>query len=117
MKNVLGMCLNPRVLAGIAVVIAAIWVLAPQFVAAALPLLLLAACPLSMLFMAKTMGGDMSGHGAMASGSAPADPNVRLRELEQAQVRLQREIAQARVDLEAQPQPEPPRPQAQQAES
>lgn len=112
MKNVLGMCLNPRVLAGIAVVIAAIWVLAPQFLVAALPLLLLAACPVSMALMAWTMRGDMSGHGATAGQQSTVDPGTRLRELEQAQVRLQREIAQARADLERPSQPEPQRQQA-----
>lgn len=115
MKNVLGMCLNPRVLAGIALVIAAIWVLAPQFLLAALPLLLLAACPVSMALMAWTMRGDMSGRGAMASQQGTVDPEVRLRELELAQVRLQREVAQARADLERAPQPAP-EPQRQQAE-
>lgn len=114
MKNVLGMCLNPRVLAGIALVIAAIWVLAPQFLLAALPLLLLAACPVSMALMAWTMRGDMSGHGTMAGQQGTVDPGTRLRELEQAQVRLQQEIAQARADLEP---PALPEPQRQQAES
>lgn len=109
MKNMLGMCLNPRVLAGIALVIAAIWVLAPQFLLAALPLLLLAACPVSMALMAWTMRGDTSGRGTMAGQQGALDPQARLRELEHAQTRLQGEIAQARADLDAQPQAEPQR--------
>lgn len=107
MKNVLGMCLNPRVLAGIAVVLAAIWVLAPQFLLAALPLLLLAACPISMALMAWTMRGEMSGRRTMAGPQGAVDPQARLRELEQAQTRLQGEIVQARADLDTQLQAEP----------
>ena len=42
-------CLNMKVLAGLAVVGVGIWLLAPELVTAAVPLLLLAACPLSMV--------------------------------------------------------------------
>ncbi len=57
------MCLNPRVIAGLAVVGVGIWVLAPGLVWTALPLLFVAACPLSMLFMMRGMGstGSMGG--------------------------------------------------------
>ena len=55
--NLLGMCLNWKVLAGLAVVGAGILVLAPQFFWAALPILLVAACPLSMLFMMRGISG------------------------------------------------------------
>jgi UPF0716 family protein affecting phage T7 exclusion len=51
----LKMCLNPKVLAGIAVAGVAIYLVAPGLVAAALPFLLLAACPLSMLLMMWSM--------------------------------------------------------------
>jgi hypothetical protein len=51
------MCLNWKVLAGLAVVGLAVWVVAPQFVLAALPLLLVVACPLSMLVMMGRMRG------------------------------------------------------------
>ena len=51
------MCLNWKVLAGLAVVGLAVWVVAPQFVLAALPLLLVVACPLSMLVMIGRMRG------------------------------------------------------------
>jgi len=53
--SLFGMCLNWKVLAGLAVVGVAIWIVAPQFIWAALPLLILAACPLSMLFMMRGM--------------------------------------------------------------
>src|SRR6266550_2751301 len=49
--NLLGMCLNWKVLAGLAVVGLLVLVVA-------LPLLLVAACPLSMLFMMRGMSGN-----------------------------------------------------------
>lgn len=52
-----GLCFNWKVVAGLAAVGVGIWVLAPNLVGAALPLLLVAACPLSMLFMMRGMGG------------------------------------------------------------
>lgn len=55
--NMLKMCLNWKVLAGLAAVAAGIYVLAPQAFAAAVPLLVLAACPISMIFMMKMMSG------------------------------------------------------------
>lgn len=56
----LKMCMNWKVLAGLAAVGAGIWVFAPNLIGAALPLLFLAACPLSMLFMMKGMGNKAS---------------------------------------------------------
>lgn len=76
-KSVLGMCLNPRVLAGIGVAIVAIWVFAPQFLLAALPLLLLAVCPISMGLMAWTTRGQTSGHTTMAGQPAAVDLEAR----------------------------------------
>jgi uncharacterized protein YlxW (UPF0749 family) len=49
--NVLGMCFDWRVLVGLVAVGIAIALLAPQLTLSALPLLLLATCPLSMLLM------------------------------------------------------------------
>ena len=54
------MCLNWKVLVGLAVVGLAVWVVAPQLVLAALPLLLIVACPLSMLVMMGRMRGGQS---------------------------------------------------------
>ena len=44
-------CLNPKVLLGLAVVAVGIAIFAPKALAASLPLLLIAACPLSMAAM------------------------------------------------------------------
>lgn len=56
--KMLKMCLNWKVLAGLAVLGVGIYAVAPNLAAAALPILLLAICPLSMLFMMKGMQGD-----------------------------------------------------------
>lgn len=60
------MCFNWKVLAGLGAIGLAIWVVAPGAAAAALPLLLILACPLSMLFMM----------GAMNRQGAPAEATV-----------------------------------------
>lgn len=49
-------CLNPKVLIGLALVAVALFVFAPKFALASLPLLLIAACPLSMIVMMGMMG-------------------------------------------------------------
>jgi len=56
------MCFNWKVLAGLGVVALGIYTVAPNLVASALPLLLVLACPLSMLLMGGMMGrtGDQS---------------------------------------------------------
>src|SRR6266478_856273 len=54
------MCLNWKVLAGLAVVGVIVWLVAPRLVLAALPVLLVLACPLSMLFMMRGMRGGGS---------------------------------------------------------
>lgn len=64
--RMLKMCLNWKVLAGLTVVGVGIYAVAPGLAAAALPILLLAICPLSMLFMMKTMQGDGRDDGPQA---------------------------------------------------
>jgi Protein of unknown function (DUF2933) len=51
------LCLNWNVVAGLAVLGLGIWVIAPNLAWAALPVLVVLACPLSMLFMMRGMGG------------------------------------------------------------
>lgn len=83
------MCFNWKVLAGLGVVGVGLYVVNPGLVLGALPFLLLAACPLSMLLMGKSMGG-MQGMGgaqqpAQLAGAAgqgqrytcPMHPEVR----------------------------------------
>ena len=57
----LKMCLNWRVLAGLAAVGVGIYVFAPSLALAAAPFLLMAACPLSMLLMMRGMGNMQQG--------------------------------------------------------
>ena len=63
------MCINKRVVIGLAAVAAGILVVAPQAFVAALPLLIVLVCPLSMVFMMRGMGGGQS-CGAKGSESA-----------------------------------------------
>lgn len=75
--QILRMCLNPRVIVALAAAAVGIYVLAPGLFAAALPLLVLAACPLSMLIMMRAMGG-MSGTAEIGSTYAcPMHPAAR----------------------------------------
>ncbi len=67
--KMLFMCLNWKVVAGLAVVALAVVVVAPQYIWAALPLLIVVACPLSMLFMMRGM------HGMNNSSPAPGIPH------------------------------------------
>lgn len=62
-------CINPKVIAGLAVVAAGVWVFAPGAFAAALPLLILAICPLSMIGMVFLMRGSGQGAGSSAGAS------------------------------------------------
>jgi hypothetical protein len=53
----MGMCLNKKVIAVLAAVGVGVVLFAPDVAAAALPLLIVAACPLSMIFMMRVMSG------------------------------------------------------------
>lgn len=69
------MCLNPKVMAGLAAAGIAIWMFAPGWFAAALPILFLAICPLSMLLMMKMMmprsqDAEPAGASAVSTGDA-----------------------------------------------
>jgi hypothetical protein len=59
------MCLNKRVLVGLGVVAIGLVVLQPGWAVAALPFVILAVCPLSMIFMMR----GMNGRNAEAAGS------------------------------------------------
>ncbi|MDQ2995867.1 MAG: DUF2933 domain-containing protein [Chloroflexota bacterium] len=53
----LHLCLDWKVVGGLAAIGLGVWIVAPKLVWAALPLLVVLACPLSMLFMMRGMGG------------------------------------------------------------
>ena len=87
--NLLGMCLNWKVLAGLAVVGLLVLVVAPQFIGVALPLLLVAACPLSMLFMMRGMSGNGNANQtASQTTQLPAGGSTRDEQLAELQSRL-----------------------------
>ncbi len=87
--NLLGMCLNWKVLAGLAVVGLLVLVVAPQFIGVALPLLLVAACPLSMLFMMRGMSGNgIANQTASQTTQLPAGGSTRDEQLAELQSRL-----------------------------
>lgn len=80
------MCFNWKVLAGLGAVGVGLYVVRPDLVVSALPLLLLAACPLSMLFMGKAM----SGHQAQPAAAATPEPAVgESREQQLARLRVE----------------------------
>ena len=93
--NMFKMCFNWKVIAGLAVVAAGVYMVAPAAFAAALPLLFLAACPLSMLLMMKMMSGDSAqkagektdSQATRATPAQSADPDELDAELQRLQAR------------------------------
>jgi len=71
--NMFKMCLNWKVIGGLAVVGLGVAVFAPNLIGAALPLLFLAACPLSMLLMMGAMKGGMKDMGSKG-GACSTEP-------------------------------------------
>lgn len=69
----LKMCLNWKVAVGLAAVAGGVYVFAPGLFAAALPVLFLALCPLSMVLMMSAMSGN-KGDATRQSQSVPGDP-------------------------------------------
>lgn len=79
------MCFNKKVIGGLAIVALGILVVAPNLFLGALPLLLVAACPLSMLLMGRAMmgGGQRTAQnqqavrvGVTESYTCPMHPSV-----------------------------------------
>ncbi len=97
------MCLNWRVLVGLAVVGLVVWVVVPQLVLAALPLLLIVACPLSMLVMI----GRMRGGQPAQANQLPAEGRTRDEHVTELRSRLlsvqaeQEAIARQIVEIES----------------
>ena len=83
-----GMCINKRVVAGLAVTALVLLVLSPRLLAVLAPVLVMAICPLSMVFMMRAMGGRRD---ADTGPEGATDPQ--LRELEEEVNRLKAELA------------------------
>lgn len=82
MMQMLKACLNLKVVAALAVLGVGIYLVNPGLALAALPILVLAACPLSMFLMMRMMGmGGGMNHGTAAPGAGaytcPMHPGVR----------------------------------------
>ncbi len=93
--KMLKMCLNPKVLAGLAATGVAIYLIIPNMIAAALPILLLAACPLSMLLMMWSMQ-----HTQGQEKQTPQEPDVGLtREERIARLRAQQAALTDQIEV------------------
>ena len=90
--KMLRMCLDWRVLVGLAAVGVGTYAVAPGAVVAALPILSLAACPLSMLLMMKAMRESSGEDGELRA----TDDNL-TREEQLARMRSQQEILSNRI--------------------
>lgn len=80
----MGMCLSKRVLIGLGIVAVGLLALSPRLLGSAAPLLVMAACPLSMIVMMRAMHRD-------EDRPAATDDPARLRELEEEVNRLKAE--------------------------
>lgn len=100
MMNMLKACYDWRVITALAAVGAGVFLLAPNLIGAALPLLLVAICPLSMILMMRTMGGHEMNAVDRAVPASSADRVDRLRAELAASRREQQRIAQELEQLE-----------------
>lgn len=101
MEKMLRACLNWKVIGGLALVGIGVWSVAPNLLVAALPVLLIAVCPLSMMFMMRGMHADQQGasvprteHGEGIATSAQrlAELKGRLEQTRSEQESIRREI-------------------------
>ena len=94
MMSILRSCADWRVVAILVAVGAGVAVFAPNLIAAAVPFLLVAACPLSMLVMMRTMTGHTSVPSPeRGSGDSPSQLREGLAATQLEQERLERELA------------------------
>jgi hypothetical protein len=71
-----GMCIDKRVVAGAAAVGLLVWAVAPGTLAAAVPFLLVAICPLSMLLMMKMMNSGGRVRAGQHEPTVPVHPDA-----------------------------------------
>jgi len=91
--KVLGACLNPRVLLALALTGVLVVVFAPGLAAVLIPLLIVAACPLSMLAMMIAMRHRGAGHRQTETVPGPAELRQEISQLAARQRLLERELA------------------------
>lgn len=110
MQSMLGMCFNWKVLVALAAVGVGVFVVAPGWGLAVLPLLILAACPLSMLGMALVMGrkamkGKMTDE--ETATRSPLAIRKQLDELRRDESRLEAELGEAEATASSPGRPVP----------
>lgn len=88
--NIFGFCVNLKVVVALGAAGLALFIVAPRIAVAALPLLIVAICPLSMLLMMRGMRG--AGPSASATSGGRED---RLAELEEELAQLKRSRTEA----------------------
>lgn len=95
------MCFNKKVIAGLAVVAVGVVVLAPNLLSRALPFLVLAACPLSMVFMMRGMGrmGAMQSDSDQKSDDLPRDGRPQERDDAAGRRELEEEVNRLRAEI------------------
>lgn len=99
--NILRLCYDWRVLTAPAAVGVGVFVFAPSLLAAAVPFLLLAVCPLSMLVMMRTMGAKQR---SAEPGATAAPGRLTAVQSELADLhRRRQELTQELDELEASP--------------
>lgn len=92
MEKLFRACFNWKVIGGLALLGLGIWFVSPNLLAAALPVLLLAACPLSMLVMMRSMQGHEGSRSEGRSSRVVPSADVRLAELKALREAIDREI-------------------------
>src|SRR6266568_4512198 len=96
--SMLSMCLNWKVVAALAVVGLIVGIVAPQLLLGVIPLLILAACPLSMLFMMRGMqGGEQSSSQSLQVRPSRIEGNTREEQI----AALKGQLASTQAQLEA----------------
>lgn len=96
MFRALGMCFSWKVLVGLGAVAVGVLVFAPGAALALLPLLLLAACPLSMAWMMFRMqghGSQADSYHSTASEQSADEKRARLAAIREEEQRLELELA------------------------
>lgn len=88
------MCFNKKVVAGLAIAGLGIYLFAPNVFGAALPLLILAACPLSMIVMMRMMPG--SENRSCAAGKSQTDDELSQLRAEVERLRTEQRITSER---------------------
>ena len=97
MLSMLFMCVNWKVVAALAVVGLIVGVVAPRLLLGAIPLLILAACPLSMLFMMRSMQGGHSSPQPLQVGPSQIEGLTHEEQI----ATLKAQLASTRAHLEA----------------